>query len=104
LLRVELARPWFETGDGEQLAVILWDHAGEAPGAALSALVTEAGRDPIWETSEPERWPLEAALAGSSGLTSRHVLLETGDTVLVIPFATFFHGDRWYADVALPAI
>ena len=47
-LRVELARPWFQTGEGEQLAVVL--APGDAALAAVSDLVTRIGRDPLFGT------------------------------------------------------
>ena len=64
-LRVELQRPWFTTGDGERLAVILWDHVGVAPPATLKPYVTQAARDPVWQTPDPARWPVEARSPGS---------------------------------------
>jgi hypothetical protein len=42
-LRIELARPWFTTGAGEQLAV----------------LRMVLGRDPVWSTPDPDGSPIE---------------------------------------------
>jgi hypothetical protein len=103
-LRVELARPWYQTGDGERLAVILWDRTGVAPPEGLRGLITQVGRDPIWQTPDPERWPTEQMLAGMVDATAATKLLETGNTVFALPYETWFHNDRWYADVALPGV
>jgi Subtilase family len=56
-LRVYLDRPWYRSGEGELLGVVLWQ-AGRATNAAREAwklFVTQWGRDPIWQT-EPA-WP-----------------------------------------------
>ncbi|UGS37149.1 hypothetical protein [Capillimicrobium parvum] len=102
-LRVELGRPWFATGEGERLGVVLWDRP---TGAAepQAPLVTECGRDPIWDTTDPPRWPAESQLVGAAGPAGRHTLQEAAVPALVVPFEPFFHGDRWYADVALPGL
>lgn len=41
-LRVYLDRPWFSSGDGEQLGVVTWAGA-TAPGAAYNGLLSEWG-------------------------------------------------------------
>jgi hypothetical protein len=101
-LRVELARPWFQTGEGEQLAVVL------APDdtwvAAASDLVTRIGRDPLFGTpATPPRPKLEwfPNAAAAQVVT----LPELNAPVTVIPFDVTPSGDRWYADIefAIPA-
>ncbi|MDH5426685.1 MAG: hypothetical protein OEY57_00710 [Nitrospirota bacterium] len=48
-LRVYLDRPWYSSGDGEQLAVVLYpDARAELPEQA-KAFVTQWGLDPLWE-------------------------------------------------------
>jgi hypothetical protein len=104
-LRVELARPWYVTGDGERLGVMLWDHTGGVvPPPELAGLITEVGRDPIWDTPTPERWPTDSAFSGTAGPPDSRVLTEAGRAVLVVPYEPWFHADRWYADVALPGL
>jgi len=53
-LRVYLDRPWFSSGDGEQLAVVLYpDPRAELPDQA-KPYVSQWGLDPLWE-SGPSR-------------------------------------------------
>ncbi len=47
LLRIYLARPWFSSGIGEELAVVLEPANGGARNPARDALVTQWGLDPI---------------------------------------------------------
>ena len=104
-LRVELARPWFASGDGERLGVILWDRSGGlVPPPEIAGLVTEVGRDPVWDTTDPERWPNEAQFAATAGPVASRTVVEAGRAALVVPFEAWFHGDRWYADVTLPGV
>jgi hypothetical protein len=87
-LRVEVARPWFETGEGEQLAVI----AG--PGG------TRTGRDPLFGTPSvatvtPADW------FRTPGVVTQLTVPETGQEVTVAPYPVSPNGDRWHADVEL---
>ena len=47
-LRLFLGRPWYASGDGELLGVVLWPGANCPVPAALDRLVTRWGFDPIW--------------------------------------------------------
>lgn len=91
-LRVELARPWFVTGEGEQLAVIL----GDAPD-----LVTRIGRDPLFATPPTPTHPDAHWFPNTVTAT---VTLPDGTDVTVVPFDVTPGGDRWLADItfALP--
>ena len=100
-LRVELARPWFQTGEGEQLAVILAPDGAAV--AATSDLVTRMGRDPLFGTpATPARPPLEWFPNAAAQVV---ILPELNAPVTVVPFDVAPGGDRWYADVefAIPA-
>ncbi|QIP88088.1 peptidoglycan-binding protein [Streptomyces sp. Tu 2975] len=46
-IRVYLGRPWFSSGDGELLGVVLGEPPGGDPSSARDALVTLMGRDPV---------------------------------------------------------
>jgi hypothetical protein len=99
-LRVELARPWFQTGEGERLAVVLAPNDGST--AAASDLVTRIGRDPLFATPattqmpRPDWFPTAAA--------PQSVTLPELDTpVTVVPFDVTAGGDRWFADVEFAA-
>ena len=84
VLRVELARPWFLTGEGEQLGVV------------LERCVV--ARDPIWDTGPVSRVVTVADLAGTPAVSR---LLPDGSTATVAGYDVALAGDRWAADVAL---
>jgi len=102
ILRVQLERPWFQTGEGEKLAVIV--SAGGVPPDTLKPFVTQIGRDPTRETADVGRWPTQANVVGRSGDVANPLLAEAGQTVVAIPFDPFFDTDRWFVDVAMPTI
>ncbi|MHB1191494.1 MAG: hypothetical protein ACYC6F_00485 [Longimicrobiales bacterium] len=55
-LRVWLDRPWFSSGDGELLGVVLSSDGGrftDIP-AHMQSLVTQWGLDPLWDTALPK--------------------------------------------------
>ncbi|MVN75598.1 hypothetical protein GO988_04595 [Hymenobacter sp. HMF4947] len=102
LLRVELQRPWFQSGEGEQLAVIVGP--SNQPAAGVQPFLTQVGRDPIWDTPTPEQWPTPPAFAATAG-PAAEVLVDSGvATVVAVPYEVWFHDDRWYADIALPGV
>ena len=87
LLRVELSRPWFLSGEGEQLGVVVER--------------CEVGRDPIWDTPPlSDRVPSAADFA-AGGVPVAHP--EAG-TVTVVPFDAAFADGRWVADVDVPGL
>ncbi|MBY8977074.1 hypothetical protein KHP62_14750 [Rhodobacteraceae bacterium NNCM2] len=55
-LRVWLDRPWFTSGDGELLGVVIHDEGGRFTDIppAMQALVTQWGMDPLWDTALPK--------------------------------------------------
>ena len=87
ILRVELARPWFLTGVGEQLAVLVER--------------CEAARDPIWNTPTPAR-SLEAA--SFTGASVAATAAADGAAVTVAAYDPAFGGEWWAADVELAAL
>ncbi len=112
-VRVYLERPWYASGDGELLGVVLWQAGAPTPALrdAWKPLVTQWGRDPIWRTDAlatapgPGDFPLALALehdltlgvsvpAGHDGAPGR---------VGVAGHEVLFDADRdlWYADIAL---
>ncbi|SCF20193.1 hypothetical protein GA0074695_4293 [Micromonospora viridifaciens] len=100
-LRVELARPWFTTGEGECVAVLVWPGTEDDIPPAVKPLVSWINRDPIHPTPSPK------ALADESMFREAVdpldvVLVETGDKVRALPYPVFFHDGRWYADIAIP--
>lgn len=102
-LRIELERPWFQTGEGEQLAVLAARDV--APPQALWPFLTQVGRDPIWVTPLLNRWPTAAMFRGQTGEPKEQTLLEAGDLKMdVVSYTPWFHEGRWYADIALPEV
>lgn len=85
LLRVELARPWFLSGEGEQLGVVVER--------------CEIGRDPVWDTPPLADRVLSASDLAGTPVTVQHP--EAGP-VSVLGVDAALVGDRWAADVALP--
>lgn len=112
ILRVELAAPWFTTGDGEQLGVVvspgpdaanLPREAGAdgeiaATDNAHASLVTRAYRDPLMATTAPTQ-PTAASLTHTAGdplVVRDH---ESGVPICVVPFDVVRVGGRWFADI-----
>jgi hypothetical protein len=96
-IRVELARPWFQTGDGEQLGILV-----APPGAspADDERVTQMGRDPVFGAPSPPRFPTASAFIGA-GQATLLTLPDTGQPISVVPFTVAPGVDRWIADVTI---
>lgn len=60
-LRVYMDRPWYSSGDGEQLGVLIWTDTFNRIPAEYRPYVTQWGNDPIWRSG---------ATAGGAKLTS----------------------------------
>ncbi|NML65448.1 hypothetical protein HHL22_09550 [Hymenobacter sp. RP-2-7] len=101
-LRVELERPWFQTGEGERLAVVIGP--SNPPDPAAQPFLTQVGGDPIWDTPLPEQWPTPQAFAATAGAPAQVATDAGAATVVAVPYEAWFHDDCWYADIALPAV
>lgn len=113
-VRVYLERPWFESGEGELLGVVLWQ-AGNTTNATREAwklFITQWGRDPIWLTEPawppmpgPDHFPL--ATASETNLHLSETVPNGGDGkpgfVSVAGHEVAFDPQRklWYCDIAL---
>ncbi len=119
-LRVYLERPWYSSGDGELLGVVL--PLGNPAGAALSELVaagpsasnlgllkplvTQMGADPVWATSATPFWPtppmFKTAVATETGLTLDE-LHDSNLRVAVVGHPVAYDPDRqlWYCDLEI---
>lgn len=75
-LRVYLDRPWYSSGEGEQIAVITAQSQRLfEPGDAVLALVSRWGRDPIWNSKA--NGPLQAStFTNAKGIVSGLALSE----------------------------
>ncbi len=102
-LRVELARPWFTTGEGEAIAVIVWPGVEETLPVDLREQVTWCNRDPIHATSKLPALAGESQFTGFQGAVDVPVTLD-GPTVRALVYPVFFHEGHWYADIELPGI
>jgi hypothetical protein len=115
-LRVYLARPWFETGAGERLAVVV-EKRGLRYDTADNPLISKVGRDPIWDApfssaglnSElflEQSWPppAEELIPGEDPPVPEATLAEQGDLpVALAAYSPDFDPDRdlWYCDLVL---
>ena len=95
-IRVEVARPWFQTGEGELLGVLAATTATPSDGP-----VTQMGRDPLFGSPATPHYPPATTFIDTADAPLSVQLAETGQTVTVVPYAVEPGGDRWYADIAL---
>jgi hypothetical protein len=100
-LRVELARSWFTTGEGEAVAVIVWPAEETALPIGLREQVTWCNRDPIHATSTLPALATEAQFTGAQQAVDVPVA-PGGPVVRALVYPVFFHDDHWYADIELP--
>lgn len=103
-LRVYLERPWFSSGDGELLGVVIAGDGTEFSGieAGLTPFVTQWGMDPIWDSgvasTRARTRDFPAAVTSETA-----PLLETGTAVGIVGHRVDFDSSRklWYCDVEL---
>ena len=98
LIRVAMERPWFASGEGEMVAVIV---AADVPVPNLHDLVSEVGADPIWQAGAPPRWLKPDRLTDAAGAAVQLLLPGLSDPVLAIPYPVSFDAirDRWVCDI-----
>jgi hypothetical protein len=103
-LRVYLERPWFASGDGELLGVVLSSDGGSFTGITEEALphVTQWGLDPIWDSTNPKE---RASVADfPSRVASETVkLAELNGEVQVVGHRVQWDDARklWFCDIEL---
>jgi hypothetical protein len=102
IVRVELARPWNLSGEGEQLAVLIWPGDAAVPEAARH-LVTRIRRDPIWATPNPEG-TADETMFDTEPATERAVTTpaEADHEIIAMRYTPQLVDDRWCVDVDLP--
>ena len=108
-LRVYLDRPWFSSGDGELLAVVVAPPGRTGAAAPFSSItpaqsdrVTQWGLDPLWESAypgasaEPANFPLRVA-DGTAALP------DGGGPVGVVAHRVHWSPGRqlWYCDIEI---
>jgi hypothetical protein len=102
-VRVYLNRPWYSSGEGELLGVVLWAASAPSPTSAdretYKHYITQWGLDPMWETGSLAELPqMSFPVAQGQGLT----LAETSAiTVDVAGYEAGFDASRklWYCDI-----
>jgi len=112
-LRVYLRRPWFSSGEGEMLGVILseqLDAGGRVP-EDQRPYVTHWAKDPLWQAEAPDLSPrmehFRNAAANQRGLTLRFPQEdgrpERTMKVAVVGYPVHYDAARklWYADIEL---
>ncbi len=105
-LRVWLDRPWFSSGDGELLGVVLLGNNARFTDIPkhLQALVTQWGLDPLWETALPKS-KTRASDFGARVHSEQVRLQERPDAPHVHVVGHRVHWDQgrrlWYCDIEL---
>ncbi|MFG2352729.1 peptidoglycan-binding protein [Streptomyces sp. NPDC048521] len=105
-IRVYAGRPWYSSGDGELLGVVLGQPPGGEPASVQDAWVTLMGRDPL-HRSAPVVAPTPEMFTNAVGEPKQLSLpLPTGPLpVTVVGFAPQFDKDekdgRWFFDLEL---
>jgi hypothetical protein len=109
-LRVYLERPWFSSGEGELLGVVLRNGFGDFDREAWKPFVTQWGADPIWQTggisSVPNRFDFDGYSAWDEDLSLEEPLPLEGrqrGRVSVVGFPVEYDRERqmWRCDITL---
>jgi hypothetical protein len=108
-LRVWLDRPWFSSGDGELLGVVIYEDGGtfsEIPRKPYENLVSQWGADPFWK-SNPSKQQANITDFPQRIIWGEEKLQETSgvsDTkVVIIGHRVHFDYNKklWYCDIEL---
>lgn len=106
-LRVYLERPWFSSGDGELLGVVIAGHntGFDAVTAALLPYVTQWGQDPMWDSDIASARSRVTDFAARVADDRVQLLELPSTTVHVIGHRVHFDPKRklWYSDIELSA-
>ena len=107
-LRIYLDRPWYSSGDGELLGVVLYGEASPIDREAWKHLVTQWGLDPIWDADrlwaypDPSNFPLNVAPEYGLSLEEPTPAGALGKgRVNVAGHEVAFDGTRWYCDLTV---
>jgi hypothetical protein len=112
-LRVFLERPWFSSGDGELLGVVIRRGTKPLDGASgtdtkdpMKPFVTDWGMDPIWGSSKMAAQPKPSDFLGVEKIGTGLTLDELpGAAVDVVGYKVEFDKERglWFADIEIDA-
>ena len=110
-LRVYLERPWWSSGEGELLGVLLWDRvaAADLPDK-VEPYVTRWGQDPLWHgisAAVTEHEPVINDFPKGVSPKTGHTLEELPGTnnIIVVGHEVAFDKERglWYSDIEIDA-
>jgi len=104
-LRVWLERPWFSSGDGELLGVVIYGDGRNFTDVpdTLTPLVTQWGMDPLWDTPQPKHRTRVSdfpARVADEVVTLQEIPTQQ---VHVVGHRVRWHEERarWYCDIEL---
>lgn len=106
-LRVYLDRPWYSSGQGELLGVVMWPGSQPPPDDAAREtykhFITQWGLDPIWNSDSLDPVPGIGDFSGTAFTATSLTLEETPLTVDVAGYDVAFDEARglWYCDVII---
>ncbi|HLY43003.1 MAG TPA: hypothetical protein VKR52_17445 [Terracidiphilus sp.] len=104
-VRVYMNRPWYSSGDNEQLAAVLWPGAVTAPDYATretyKPYFTQWGSDPIWQTGAVDLVPTIYDFPLSASTASGLVLEETSQIFDIAAHNVQYDPVRqlWFCDI-----
>jgi hypothetical protein len=104
-LRVYLGRPWYSSGEGELLGVVLWPDSAPSPTddqrEACKEFITQWGLDPLWSTGSIGPVPAIADLTAQVASATLLTIDEADQQVDVAGHTVGYDADRrlWYSDI-----
>jgi hypothetical protein len=105
-LRVYLERPWWSSGDGERLGVVVLPDPSTPPTATVRPYVTNWGLDPVTSSAALVDGPTVASFPLSDASANGLSLAETPGVQVNVaghPVAYDKTRDLWYADLRVTA-
>jgi hypothetical protein len=107
-LRVYMDRPWYSSGDGELLGVVLYNEALPINREAWKPHITQWGLDPVWDAAPlwslpaPENFPLSVAQEYGLSLEEPTPPGTQGKgRVSAAGHDVRFDGTYWYCDITV---
>jgi hypothetical protein len=102
-LRVWMDRPWYSSGEGEKLGVVVWRGPGE-PNERTGKRVSQFGMDPAWASAVPRGTLTPASFANAVDADVQLGLAENpgGQRVDVVAFEPEYDGtarNLWFCDI-----
>lgn len=107
-LRVYMNRPWYSSGAGEQLGVVLYGEPSSIDREAWKSFVTQWGLDPIWDSdmlpAVPDASSFPRSVATEAGLSLEEPTPAGASgpgRVDVAGHEPHFDGQHWFCDVVV---